>query len=449
MVLLTLPQELVEEIIANLASDKKSLASCSETCRILLGLCRSRLWSRVTIALPSADVSYVPPRVRSLLQILEDRPSIARAIHSISIRRTSKAVLVPSQEGHLPLVERVCSKLPSLRSLELRQLFAGCLFSPVLLAHTFPTLESLCIAGLHVNRLDNGAFPSSGWAELERSVRQERVPSRRWALKALSITNSRIPHAELDAAMSFFDRLSPDYIAIRSLDLRSNHWPDIPPFGPSHRPVIPSYRASLRHLGIAVKDMDIDGTVHVDGRDHIERLYASLPHCHELRSLSIQYDGNNVRASAHVTGWGPPPIFPFFLEALADTLSGTAEHSPSRPSPAPLPKLEQLSLTFVARVDRILNCADAFGRLASVLVADDGGQAGEPQPTTSSRRYPAFSLLAVHALPAVVRPVVDEPGVVYDAERASYEQGTDGRLLLWPLLERFESAGVRVAIEVN
>ncbi len=103
----------------------------------------------------------------------------------------------------------------------------------------------------------------------------------------------------------------------------------------------------------------------------------------------------------------------------------------------------------LARVDRVLNCADAFAHLASALVGPDGC-GSVARGTLASQRYPSFSELTVCVLSAVPRPAVeDEPGVVYDAERARYEQSTDGRVLLSPMFEGFVQAGVRVNLEVD
>lgn len=111
-----------------------------------------------------------------------------------------------------------------------------------------------------------------------------------------------------------------------------------------------------------------------------------------------------------------------------------------------LPHLERLSISILARVDRVLNCADAFARLASALVGPDGSGS----TARGTRRYPAFCELTLRVMKAVPRPTVeDEPGVVYDAERAFYEQITDGRVLLRPMFEGFVRAGVHVNIEVT
>lgn len=178
---------------------------------------------------------------------------------------------------------------------------------------------------------------------------------------------------------------------------------------------------------------------------HLKRLYAALPRCPALRSLSIQYDALGVQGAPTPTGWGPPPVFPFFLDALADILNTPSSSIESRDT-VPLPHLERLSISMLARVDRVLNCADAFAHLASALVGPDGSGS----TARRTRRYPAFSEMTVRVMFAVPRPVVeDEFGVVYDAERARYEQNTDPRVLLQPMLEIFVRAGVRVNIGVD
>ncbi|KAL1942939.1 hypothetical protein VTO73DRAFT_4610 [Trametes versicolor] len=442
MGLSSFPIEVLEKIIWWLGEDKTALANCSLVCHGLLSLCRVYIWNFVYISYEFKNVP--PPRLKALLTIIDNNPTIGLHIRSMLVdgaihHGLGDDNMAESQHLYETIAGQLFSRLPMLEVLKLRHLVALDICDVAAVAGAIPTLKTLILEDVKVKQKGSGQTTQRLPEDLcaatgtETSVLESHHP---WKLENLSIVNGGgIPDSEYTALATFLERFT-SIISLKSFEIRDtlvSRWAKASGRGL----VVPeAFGSSLHHFGFPIADMDRDGSVHPEGRRHLERLYAALPRCPALRSLSIQYDALGVQGAPTPTGWGPPPVFPFFLDALADILSMPSSSIDSTDT-VPLPHLERLSISLFARVDRVLNCADAFAHLASALVGPDGSRSAA-RSTRASRRYPAFSEITVRVMFAVPRPAVkDESGIVYDAERARYEQNTDPMVLLQPMLESF------------
>ncbi|KAH9852312.1 hypothetical protein C2E23DRAFT_885818 [Lenzites betulinus] len=452
MSLFDLPVEIVERIILSLADDRRSLANCSATCHSLITLCRPSLWS--TIVLSYIDSPAQGPLIS--FGILDINPQIAPYVRSLTLKMVSLRHIslrrLTEGGGIADVVRKACPRTPNLRSLRLQGLCVGSLLDVVALAADIPALETLVLDQVLMSGVwlhDELPAGDSDPALAAISVRN------RWNLKSLQISNAaaEIParcYASLARCLAQFA----DYISLESLDVRSRHaqaffLPLLREPGAAVAPV----GAALRHLRTSIRDMAVSGAVDPTGRDDIIQLFDALLCCRELRSLSLCYSASGVQKGPTPTGGrGPPPVFPFFLDALAETLGyrGPAPTAPpSGPEPVPFPHFQHLTVEFTTRVDCVLSCSDAFARLASVLTGAEHQNASlreaDAPDCGRARRYPAFSALTVRACPNMQWPRFVQ-GVENDAE---HEQTTDGRELLRPMLARFQAeAGMRVDVEL-
>lgn len=92
----------------------------------------------------------------------------------------------------------------------------------------------------------------------------------RWGLRTLSVVNAIVPCSELEQLALFLERATEaSYLSLDTLDL---HWP----FHGSHayehpglcvRAEVPSFGATLRHLGVTLSDLDRSQQIVPDGRE--------------------------------------------------------------------------------------------------------------------------------------------------------------------------------------
>lgn len=164
----------------------------------------------------------------------------------------------------------------------------------------------------------------------------------------------------------------------------------------------------------------------------MQRVMTAISACSSLRSLCLRYDRwSHLLQFDHNTPPGYTPT-PFFLDLLADTLSGVGA-----PSVARIP-LEHLSLAFKSPPHWLVGFETAFDRLAEALVGD----VDESTPA-GRRRDPQFAHLDVriehlNMLGSVLR---GDEGI---KERRTRQKA--GKDLILPMLERFVRTGVHVEI---
>ncbi|KAL1942937.1 hypothetical protein VTO73DRAFT_4608 [Trametes versicolor] len=391
---------------------------------------------------------FPEPRTMSFLALLDGSPGIRPFVRSLVFSMSQHPYTHYSGGTH-PYAHHssgtsqlswraVVDRLPSLRSLRFREFRLDCLHDLVSVAGDRPTLEALYLESVMIERASRGMWPPPQPAQLPGTSMGDaygRQPTP-WGLRTLSVVNAIVPCSELEQLALFLERATEaSYLSLDTLDL---HWP----FHGSHayehpglcvRAEVPSFGATLRHLGVTLSDLDRSQQIVPDGRAHMQRVMTAISACSSLRSLCLRYDRwSHLLQFDHDT----PPDYtptPFFLDLLADTLSGRV----GAPGVALIP-LEDIALYFKSPPHWLIGFETAFDRLAEALVGD----VDESAPA-GRRRYPRFAHLDVrmehlNMLSSVLRGSED-----IEEHRARQMVGKD---LIHPMLERFARAGVHVEV---
>ncbi|KAH9855290.1 hypothetical protein C2E23DRAFT_815122 [Lenzites betulinus] len=467
MFLLDLSDEILEHILQFVKENRFSLADCSATCHRLLTLCRPALWN--TITLPYGIDGTPLLETTEFLHIVRASPAIAFSVRSATVKAIVRPELdrraLPSEsewDRFAVVTREVYALLQNLRTLRLQEVYAASLLSLVLLAADLPRLETLILDRVVVASMfrpgDEMTLEEQPNSTTELSI-PVNVQQQQWSLKRLVITEEPVASSTTRystwslkklwrfenggstrsdfVALGRFLKQSAEFLSLQSLEILSLYAPTLLLPLLHADTTIPSLGSSLRHLEFAIADALYNEDVSIEGRNEIIDLFAVLQSCPQLRSLSIHYYPEHMLPTP--TKWWPSPVHPFFLNALADTLAGSPSSSTTESCTAPLPHLQCLTIIFRASVDCVLDCADAFERLASVLVGSEGESAA-----LGRQRYQAFSTLATSAI--VRTPVASMWLVDYDS---AFRKCAKGRMLLRQMLARFEEAGVHVDIRIE
>lgn len=272
MGLSSFPIEVLEQIIWWLGEDKAALANCSLVCHGLLSLCRVYIWNFVYISYEFKNVP--PPRLKALLTIIDNNPTIGLHIRSMLVHGAIHQGLgddnTESQHPYETIAGQLFSRLPMLEVLKLSHLVALDICDVVAAAGAIPTLKTLILEDVTVEQKGSGQATQRLPEDLcaatgtETSVLESHHP---WKLENLSIVNGGgIPDSEYTALATFLER-STSIISLKSFEIRDtlvSRWAKVS----GHGLVVPeAFGSSLHHFGFPIADMDRDGSVHLEGRE--------------------------------------------------------------------------------------------------------------------------------------------------------------------------------------
>ncbi|KAI0334652.1 hypothetical protein GY45DRAFT_1318259 [Cubamyces sp. BRFM 1775] len=392
-----LPIELIEHSICFLYGDIATLATCSLVCHDLLPVCRSLLWRDLKISMTSDGKPKDSFLFSRMQQILALNPDIGLYV------RSSSFDFYHSLTTPTDIAVCFCKSFLSLRSLTFCNINA--IDIPYLLTaiDCIPSLEEF-----HVQDIIEDGHGS--WGAVAHNQLDDVLLPR---LAKVSMIDGQMPRTVYQQVLSFLQS-SRHSSSLTSVDLRiglagdsdgnTDKWPGVPPFAPQ-----------LDHFGIILNDITQGGAINVEGRSHMDQVFAELPRANALRSLCIQYDclayfflREYISATnADYAFSGAAAIFPYYLDKLSDLLS-----SPQAP---PFPRLERLSLVFSQPLTWLLGLKATFERLAQAILGEYN---------SGERRYPRFVRLEVRIVIVAMTRVLDgDKGVERALERFEADKG--------------------------